>query len=405
MVCLVAVAFLLLFQTVDHSAEGIKALDAQQYPAAIEHFQKAIEADPKDYAAHFNLAFAYTMEKRDVEAITHYKKVLELKAGLYAAELNLGIVEVREKQFADAVTHLRAAVKEKPKEFRALYYLGEALFGIDQVAEAEDRYREAVGVDPRSAPAYVGLARAEARQNRLEEAAADYAKAAEADPAFRDALLELASQYEAAQQPRKAIEIYQKFPDNPAARERLGELLVKVGDNAAAIPNLEKAVQDSPTSANKLALAQAYLKTNETAKGTKLLGEVVAAEPTDYDLRMLYGRTLRDQRNFQAAGAEFLQAAKLKSDSAEAFSEVAVVAILLDAYPTALQALDRVRVLGGEKPGHIYFRAVVLDRMKQYKPALESYEQFLAKSDGKSPNEEFKARQRIKVIHKELDRR
>jgi hypothetical protein len=40
-----------------------------------------------------------------------------------------------------------------------------------------------------------------------------------------------------------------------------------------------------------------------------------------------------------------------------------------------------------------------------YGPALESYEKFLAASEGKNPDEEFKARQRIRIIRKELARR
>jgi tetratricopeptide (TPR) repeat protein len=401
----VVLAALLVIQTPDHTAEGMKALEARQYEVALGHFQKAIEADPKDYAAHFHYALAASMLERDAEAIEHYRKVLELKPGLYEAELNLGIVLVSQKQFADAVVQLQAACEQKPKELRPEYYMAEALFGAGEFADAEQRYKTAVEIDPKYAPAWVGLARVKGRQGRLDEAAADYRKASEADPEYREALLELADQYVAAKEPKKAIEIYREFPNNVAARERMGELLAREGELAAAIPPLEQAVAQSPTTANKVALAQAYLKTGEAPKGIKLLGEVVTAEPKDYDLRMLYGRTLRDQHAYPAAAREFMEAAKLKPDSVEAFSEMAVAAILTESYPLALQALDRVKTLGGEKPGHVYFRALVLDRTKQLKPALEAYQRFLSQSGGNNPNEEFKARQRVKVLQRELAKR
>jgi tetratricopeptide (TPR) repeat protein len=398
-------AAILAMQAPDHAAEGMKALEARQYEAALGHFEKAIEADPKDYAAHFHYALAASMLERDAEAAAHYRKVLELKPGLYEAELNLGIVLVSQKQFAEAVTQVQAACEQKPKELRPAYYLAEALFGAGEFADAEQRYQAATAIDPKYAPAWVGLARAKARQGRLDEAAGDYRKASEADPEYREALLELADQYAAAREPKKAIEIYREFPNNVAARERMGELLAKEGELAAAIPPLEQAVAQSPTTANKVALAQAYLKTGEAAKGIKLLGEAVGAEPRDYDLRMLYGRSLRDQHAYPAAVREFVEATRLKPDAADAFSEVAVAAILMESYPLALQALDRVKALGAEKPGHIFFRAVVLDRTKQRKPALEAYQQFLSVSGGSSPNEEFKARQRVKVLQRELARR
>ena len=42
--------------------------------------------------------------------------------------------------------------------------------------------------------------------------------------------------------------------------------------------------------------------------------------------------------------------------------------------------------------------------MKDYKQALPSYEKFLSLSKDKNPDEEFKARQRVRVIQKELSK-
>jgi hypothetical protein len=64
-----------------------------------------------------------------------------------------------------------------------------------------------------------------------------------------------------------------------------------------------------------------------------------------------------------------------------------------------------VKGLNAEKPGHYYLRAIVLDKHQMLEPALESYEKFLASSEGKYPDEEFKARQRVRIIKKELTKR
>ena len=63
------------------------------------------------------------------------------------------------------------------------------------------------------------------------------------------------------------------------------------------------------------------------------------------------------------------------------------------------------QLLSKEKPGHVYLRAIVLDKFHQFKAALESYERFLALSNGQSPDEEFKARQRVRIIQRELSKR
>jgi tetratricopeptide (TPR) repeat protein len=224
------------------------------------------------------------------------------------------------------------------------------------------------------------------------------------NPNYRDGLLELASLYEAAKQAPEAIAIYKQFPDNPGAQERLGALLLASGQPADAIANFQAAVAASPTPANRAALATAYLKNKEPDKALPVIEKVLAADPNDFELRMLHGRILRDQRKFPQASQDFLSATKIKPDSAEAWSELASVLVVGDDYSAALAALDKVAALHAEKAGHVFFRAIVLDKIHQQKPALESYQRFLAMSNGQNPNEEFQARQRIKILERELRR-
>src|SRR5947209_17360683 len=98
----------------DFQAQGLKALDEKRFDAAAEAFQKAVESDPKDYTALFNLALADGFLHRDEQAISAYKKVLDLKPGLYEAELNLGILLIRNKRGSDAIGPLKHASETKP---------------------------------------------------------------------------------------------------------------------------------------------------------------------------------------------------------------------------------------------------------------------------------------------------
>lgn len=399
-------ALLLALLQSDPSDEGRKALEANNPAAAEGFFRKAVEADPKDWPARFHLGLSLSLQNKDAEAIEQYRKVLAEKPGLYEAELNLGMVLVRQKQAAEAITLLQSASSKKPKEYRPAYYLAEAHAASSDWAKAEAAYRTALEADPKSAEAAVGLARVLVKLNRLDDAATYYQQAAQVDPEFKRALLELAGLYEQAKQPDKAIPIYREFPDDVGARERLGELLLEGGKAGDAVGELEKAYTQSPTPANRLALATAYLKSKQPLKALPLLEQATAAEPKNFELRMYYGRALRDQRNFQAAAQQFFAATQLKADSKEAWSELAGALILLENYPQALTALDRAQALsGGENPAHYYFRAIILDRMKDYKTALPNYQKFLEMSQGKNPDEEFKSRQRIRVIQKELSRR
>jgi tetratricopeptide (TPR) repeat protein len=400
----VALAFLFL-QKPDPQAEGLKALEEQRYPAALESFTRAVAADPKDYGAHFHLALSYSLLNRDAEATVEYKKVLELKPDLYEADLNLGIILLRQKMAAEAVPYLEAAAKKKPTVYRPQFFAAEALREAGQADKAEPYYKAAIELDPKSAVSELGLARSVAKQNRIEEAAPHFRKAAELDPAFRDALLELAANYERDKKTAEAVEIYKQFPENPGAKERLGELLLESGQAATAIPQLEEAVQKSPTPANRYALATAYIQNKQPDKAEPLFEQALQSDPGNLELRMSHARALRDLKKYPAAAQEFFRVVQAKPDSGEAWSDLAGMLILLKQDDQALGALDKVRALGQEKPGHFYFRAIVLDRNHQYQPALENYEKFLSLSENKSPDEEFKSRQRIRVIKKELSKR
>jgi len=398
-------AVLFFLQAPDYSAEGAKALEAAKYEQAAELFGKAVAADPKDYAAHFHLALSYTMLKRDADSLAEYKKVLELKPGLYEAELNAGILLIRDKQPADAAQYLRQAAEQKPKEFRPRLYWAQALLESGDAAKAEEQYRAALDLDAKSAAAELGLAHALVGQNRLVDAVPHFRAAAQLDPNYRDGLLELAGLYEKNHRNAEAIAIYQEFPENPAAQEHVGQMLLESQHSADAIAPLEAAMQKDPTPANRLALATAYLFEKQFAKALPLLDQSVAAEPGNYALHMMYGRGLRDSKKYDPAAQQFFQATKLKPDSREAWNELAGMLYMLEKFPESLAALDHAHQLGDDTPANYYFHAITYDKLRALKPALDYYREFLDRSKGQFPDEEWKARQRAKLLDRELNKR
>ncbi len=304
--CSATLCLLLLLQAADFTTQGMHALEANQLDRAAQLFTQAIAADPKDYAAHFHLALAYSLQQKDTEAIPEYRTALELKPDLYEAQLNLGMLLLRQKQPREAVAPLEAAAAKKPREYKPAFYAAEALYVSGEFEKAEGRYRIAAEIDPKSAAAELGLGRAQIKQNRLTEGAERIRKASQLDPAFRDTLLELASEFEKAHRNGEAIAIYEEFPANPGAQERLGELLIETEKFAEAIPRLEKAVAESPTSANRLALATAYRMNKEPQKEIQQLEKAVASDAANFDLHMIYGRALRDRRQAWSGGGPVL---------------------------------------------------------------------------------------------------
>lgn len=400
-----ALLALMLAQTVDYSAEGAKALDAGKYDVAVEMFTKASAADAKDYGAHFNLALALGLQGKYPESIAQYKAVLELKPGLYEAELNLGISLLRAKDLAGAVEHLKAASAQKPAEFRPAYYLAEALRESGALAEAEAAYTSAVGLKADSAEAELGLGQTLMREKKLGDAEPHFREAAALNPKYRTYLLELASRAEADGQTEKAIALYREFPDDAGARERVGALLIHSGNASEAIPALEQAVAQSPSQANRAELAQAYHKAKMDDKALVMTSQMVATEPKAFDVRMFAGKMLLDLHKLPQAEEQFAIATRLQPDSVEAWKELSAVLVIDQKYAEGIAALDRLRALGVDTPGQMFFRALSYDHLHQLKEAVAAYKEFLASSNGKNPDEEFKARQRARILQHELDKR
>jgi tetratricopeptide (TPR) repeat protein len=398
---LAALALFFLYQAPDFSAQGGKALDEHRYDAAAQAFQKAIEADPKDYSLHFNLALAYSLLHRDAEGVAEYRKTLELKPGLYEAELNGAILLLRQKNPGDALPLLEDAVRQKPAEYRPRYYLAESQLQTGDAAKAEESFRAALGMNPKSAGAELGWGRALAKLDRLSDAAPHFQQAATLDPQYKDALLELADLYEAHKQTDAALAIFRQFPDNAAVQEHASQLMMERKQYADAIPGLERAYRTDPTQANRVELAFAYLFHDERAKALPLLKEAAAGDKGNFQVRMAYGRALRDNHQFPAAEAEFADAVKLKPGEASAWQEYGDMAYKNDHLEVALGAFDKARELGNDTPGNWFLRAIILDTLKQTKPAVEAYQHFLSVSGGKFPDQEWQARQRLKLLERE----
>jgi len=384
--------------------DGLKALDQQNYPLAQEIFAKLAAADPKDYSAFFNLALAEIGLKQDDKATEHLKQVLLLKPGLYEADLNLGILELRNQHAAEAVPVLRDAVKQKPTAARAQRYLGDALLAANDAPGAAEAYRSALTADPKQASAELGLGQALLKQKQLDEAAPHYRKAADLDPHLKSYLLEIADALLDAKERDKAVEFLKEFPENPGAREELGRIYLADNHPADAVTEFQSAVNLAPTAANELALATALMRNKQDEAAKPLLERAVLQEPRNYDLRMIVGRMHRDKHEYIPAGEEFLAAAGLKPDSVEAWQEAIGVLVPAQQFSQALACLEKVHNLNAETAGDFYYRAIVLDKMRQVKPALANYRHFLEMSQGKNPDQEFLARQRSRILEKEANR-
>jgi arylsulfatase A-like enzyme/Tfp pilus assembly protein PilF len=215
-------------------AEQMKKLEALGYVAASQPNAKnpMAGADPKTKIEVANLLHDAMMdveETRYEQAVPRLQKVLEQQPEMPIASMQLGIAESRLKNYAQALAPLQKAVQLLPDNGMGHYELGLALFETGDWKAAVPQFEAAVARAPRWADAHFSLASVYARIDRVPDAMTEL-----------DTALGLS-------------------PDHYRANLLRGRILSLQGNPAAAVINLEKAVQVQPGSREAHSfLADAY---------------------------------------------------------------------------------------------------------------------------------------------------
>lgn len=320
----------------------------------------------------------------------------DVAAGI--AALDAGNFEQAEKAFARAV----AADKD---DYAALFYLSLAQTFLNKDDAAMAGFRRVLEMKPGLFEAEINLGLLQYRHRQFAQAIATLEAARKSKPDDVRTIYHLAESYrESAQCPaaeplfRRAMEL-----DGTLVAARLG-----LARCYAARGALEEAAPLMLENGAALELAQAYEDAGQPEKAVPIY-EASSKDSPDAarrlaGIRLRQGRELRDRKQYVAAAEEFAQAARLQPDAAEPLNELAGVLILAGDDARAIAVLDRLKAMGAETPGHLFFRALVFDRNRQPKPALAAYQAFLAASRGQFPDEEFKARQRVRILEREARR-
>jgi serine/threonine-protein kinase len=134
-------------------------------PEAIPCYRKAIELDPKDAHAHYNLGLAMQVTGKVDEAIECWKKVTAIDPKYTAAHFNLAIAFSGKGKVDEAIPCYQKAIALDPKIAIAHYNLGLALSEKGKLDEAIACWKTVIALRPKEpgvlAAARTALARAE----------------------------------------------------------------------------------------------------------------------------------------------------------------------------------------------------------------------------------------------------
>jgi len=165
--------------------------------------------------AAFNRGAALLEQYRYAEAAKEYEKVLGLFPDWTAARFNLGVTYLNMQEDRRYVDKSRAVFEEvlkaDPKSLRARYCLGIYFQHVGENERAAECFAKVAEGDANDA--YVAYKYAEVllAMGRSEEGTKMLEKAVALDPGFVSAVYRLATQYQRARQPAKAMPLFQRF--------------------------------------------------------------------------------------------------------------------------------------------------------------------------------------------------
>jgi tetratricopeptide (TPR) repeat protein len=163
-----------------HDFLGV-VLASQGKPAeAVDHFDRALEGNPRYALGHYNLGCALASQRNFPEAIQQYKQALLLQPSLTRAHYNLGCALASQGNFPEAIQQYEQALRLKPDASNAPEVhnnLGIALASSGKLDEAIEHFQQAVRLRPAFADAQANLGHALNDQKKFGEAIEHYEQA------------------------------------------------------------------------------------------------------------------------------------------------------------------------------------------------------------------------------------
>ena len=191
--------------------EALELMRRGQFGEAIPKWREAMQGDPADGDAHFNLGYALTKSGDPHGALAEYRKSCDLSPDNPALFANFALALVQDGQPDEAILNYRKSL-ELAANPSVEADLGTVLSEKGQTAEGLEHLEKAVAMNPESADAHNKLAAV---------------------------LLKTGQSAEATAHLEKAVEL---APDSVEYRFSLAYALGQAGRLADALPQLQKAV-------------------------------------------------------------------------------------------------------------------------------------------------------------------
>ncbi|MEB3340188.1 tetratricopeptide repeat protein [Okeania sp.] len=289
----------------------------QQWQAAIEHYNQAIQLNPNKGEIYHKLGEALLQLKRWDEAVIAYKKATELNPNFPWYYPKLGEALLQLKRWDEAVDAYRKVIAIEPNFPWSYNKLGDAFMELKNWEEAINAYRNFIKIKPNFPWPYNKLAQAFIKLKKWEEAVSAYRHFIKLKPdidlAYKnlgDALIKLENWAEVLAAYRQAVNI------NPKLYTELGEKFIKLEKWSEAVEIYQNAIEIHPNNYwYYYNLGKALSKLSRYEEAITAYQQAIEINPNLHFAHHNLGNTFLQLKRWNEAISAYRQAIKIKPDS------------------------------------------------------------------------------------------
>ena len=182
------------------------------YTKALGKLLEAEKLYAEDPHLQYDLGLVYMAKERLDLAIHHFKKAVEIKPDYTPAKNSLGAAYLAQKKWDDAIACFKEITGDLlyVTPYYPLSNLGWAYYNKKEYRLAEKYYKDALKIEPKFAIALNGLGKTYIAMGRISKAIAALEKAVKNSPNSAELYLDLANAYRLSREYKKALDAYSK---------------------------------------------------------------------------------------------------------------------------------------------------------------------------------------------------
>lgn len=314
--------------------EGVKYYILDDMDKAMALFEKSLESDAENAAAHFKIA-SILAERGDLEnALSHANDALEMVSDNKYYYLTKAEILTKQSNFQEAAQVYEQMIETVKDTHEYLFELA-ALYlyqqDFEQALDAYQRIERRYGMIPEVVNAKQKIY---LQQNQLDKAIEEGVRLVEAFPGEMAYVMELAEVFVSNGRDKEAIPYLKSLleiaPDNPEAQLMLAKIYQNTGDSVQAEENMQMAFANSNLSLRlKLDLVAKYIQElpNKTIEQlcVSLTDKILEAHPQEADAYVIKADFLNaiDQR--EAARDYYLKATQYDESTFEVWQNLITI--------------------------------------------------------------------------------